>query len=188
MNKHIGAISIVGDAYCYGLAVDGKQVVYLNLAGPATSVEAVWARLAQGKSIMMNVEGRGYYEFRNYDERGLKRLESKIEGLGVYHLMLLHPQIAQTIYAEHGVTYQMWIENTPQCLAKFGAHIEALVDLPIFPEWHGLLYDLGRAQRLVTTVYSSFGGAEFRKINLDKAEWEAQISKALQAGRLKFPS
>src|SRR5512135_1428948 len=55
--KHIGNVSIVGDCFCFGLAVDytpeayRPYPVYLNLAGAATSVEGVWARLAQGKEI-----------------------------------------------------------------------------------------------------------------------------------------
>jgi hypothetical protein len=55
--KHIGNVNIVGDCFCFGLAVEytpdthRAYPIYLNIAGAATSVEGAWARLVQGKEI-----------------------------------------------------------------------------------------------------------------------------------------
>jgi hypothetical protein len=50
---YIGQITVVGECFCYRLALDGQQLAYLDVAGPATSVEAVWAKLGQGKETYL---------------------------------------------------------------------------------------------------------------------------------------
>ena len=53
---HIGQITGVGDAYLFGMALhpitdDRADTVYLNLAGPVTSVESVWANLTERRTV-----------------------------------------------------------------------------------------------------------------------------------------
>ena len=47
--SYCGHMNVVGDCSVFGAALYDNQPVYLDIAGPATSVEAVWAKLAQGK-------------------------------------------------------------------------------------------------------------------------------------------
>jgi len=47
--QYVGRMNVVGDCFVFGAALHDNRPVYLDIAGPATSVEAVWARLAQGK-------------------------------------------------------------------------------------------------------------------------------------------
>ena len=49
--QHTGQITGVGDASLFGLAQHGvnpdlTNTVYIHMAGPAKSVESVWARIA----------------------------------------------------------------------------------------------------------------------------------------------
>ena len=47
--SYAGRMNVVGDCFVFGAALHDNHPVYLDIAGPATSVEAVWAKLAQGK-------------------------------------------------------------------------------------------------------------------------------------------
>src|SRR5437868_186919 len=53
--SYVGRVNVVGDCYCLGVVVDRRPPtyknipVYISVAGPATSVEALWAKLSPGK-------------------------------------------------------------------------------------------------------------------------------------------
>jgi hypothetical protein len=86
--EHIGTITQVGNTQVFGLArcpvsQHRSDLVYLNLAGPATSVEAVWAQLAQKKPVIFQpkagskgifiqhggIEGRDGSSFARFQRR-----------------------------------------------------------------------------------------------------------------------
>src|SRR5688572_7967206 len=108
----IGQISVVGECFCYGAALDGQQLVYLDIAGPATSVEAVWAKLAQNKEcyVIPPTESGSKIILRSA-EGVLKRLQRKVEGIGIYHLLLLHRALVEPEYSEISTTYVFLIDK-----------------------------------------------------------------------------
>ena len=83
--QHVGQINQVGNTYLFGLAQhvvdeDRTDTVYLNLAGPVTSVEAVWAKLAE----------RGTVIARAGDSKGRYLRHG---GLGTRHQLLAPPDL-----------------------------------------------------------------------------------------------
>ncbi|NJL56375.1 hypothetical protein HC928_15255 [bacterium] len=100
---YVGQISVLGECFCFGAALDQTQ-------------------LAQGKPCSIQPpsgEGR------------LRRLERKIEGVGIYHLVLLHRSLVEPRDAERSVTY-LFLADKNQATAKLGAHVQQLVDLAVF--------------------------------------------------------
>ncbi len=122
--KYIGHVSIVGDCFCFGLAVEytlethGFYPIYLNLAGAATSVEAVWARLAQGKEITVVPLNRDSSAIHlTPPDKGLYvRLQRKIDGLGMDSLILMHRQLAQPSFTETDLAFLIALDDDQACL------------------------------------------------------------------------
>src|SRR3954465_2747058 len=89
----VGQVNVVGDCYCFGLSIDPRSTstipVYLDIAGPATSVEAAWAKLNQGKELVV-VRDQGSLYLQTGEKGAFKRFQRKIPGLSIDHLLLIH--------------------------------------------------------------------------------------------------
>ncbi len=183
---YIGQISVVGECFCYGAALDGPQLVYLDIAGAATSVEAVWARLAQGKECyLIPVDPTADKIVLRSEEGFLKRIQRKVEGIGIHHLLLLHQDLMEPTYAELSTTYLFLLDNL-QATALLGMHVQQLVDIAVFPDWSPYLVQQGRLEGLVAPI-RCYGGVKLWKLTLDKAAWQRLIRQGLARQQLHFP-
>jgi hypothetical protein len=186
--EYIGQVTVVGECFAFGCAIDGGQLVYLDVAGPATSVEAVWAKIAQGKEAAIIPPERDAQKIILRSEEGkLKRFERKVEGIGVYHLLLIHYDILEPTYAELSKTYLFLTADKDQTTAKLGAHITELVDIAVFPEWHKFLVQQGRMEGLLTPL-TCYGGANMFRVTMDKQSWERLICRGLQQQQIQLPT
>ena len=184
----IGQISVVGECFAFGTALDGQQLVYLDLAGPATSVEAVWAKLAQGKECYIIPPERDAQKIVLRSEEGkLKRFERKVEGIGIYHLLLVHRDIFEPQYAELSTTYLFLTSDKDQTTAKLGAHIAELVDIAVFPNWFPYLVQQGRVEGLLKPL-TCYGGVNMFRVTLDKDAWSRLICRGLQQRQIQLPN
>ena len=123
----------MGDCFVFGAALHDNHPVYLDIAGPATSVEAVWAKLAQGKEARI-VPDTGSSIVLQPPEPGLfARFQRKIDGLGIDHLLLVHKAITEPVYSELTTTY-MFFADKDQATAILGNHISRLVKVAVFPD------------------------------------------------------
>ena len=201
---YVGQISVVGECFCFGAALEGgvpaqsgggQQLTYLDLAGPATSVEAVWAKLAQSKECYVIPPERDAEKIALRSAEGkLKRFQRKVEGIGIYHLVLLHQDMLEPIYAEMTTTYIFLTDKAKapagfargQATAKLGAHVQELVDIAVFPAWFPYLVQQGRVERLLTPL-TCYGGVKLWKLTLDKSAWERVICRGLQQRTIRLP-
>jgi hypothetical protein len=193
---YVGQISVVGECFCFGAALDGgvpaqsgggQQLVYLDLAGPATSVEAVWAKLAQAKECYVIPPGHDAEKITLRSAEGkLKRLERKVEGIGIYHLLLVHCDIFEPQYAELSTTYIFLTTDKDQTTSKLGAHVQELVDIAVFPVWFPYLVQQGRVEGLITAL-TCYGGVKLWKLSLDKSAWERVVCRGLQQRVIRLP-
>lgn len=187
VQSYVGQITVVGECFCYGCAVDGQQLVYLDVAGPATSVEAVWAKLAQAKECYLLPPDHDAQKIvLRTDEGLLKRIQRKIEGIGIHHLLLLHQDLLNPTYAELSTTYLFLIDKT-QATAKLGSHIQQLVDIAVFPEWYAYLVQQGRLEGLITPL-TCYGGVNLWKLSLDKTCWQRLICRGVSQRSLILPN
>lgn len=184
---YIGQINVVGECFAFGAALDGQQLVYLDVAGPATSVEAVWAKLAQGKeTAIVPLERNTEKIVLRSAEGKLKRFERKVEGIGIYHLLLIHHDLLEPVYAELSTTYLFLTSHKDQTTAKLGAHIQALVDIAVFPQWFNYLVQQGRVESLLKPL-TCYGGVTMFRVTLDKAQWERLICRGLNQRSISLP-
>jgi hypothetical protein len=193
--EYIGLANVVGDCYCFGLAVHLKLPVYkyipvfLNVTGASSSVDALWAKLAQGKpsSIVRDTEPSIPLE---PDDKGLYvRYQKKVEGLGIDHLLLVHRDLAEPQYPtgiEPTTVYLLWTGDA-QGQAKLGEHVRHSVKVAVFDEWYAYLASEGRQHGLVKSL-TCYGGVNALSVTLDTARWTTLIIDGLQAGRIRLPA
>ncbi len=181
----IGRMNVVGDCFVFGAALHDNQPVYLDIAGPATSVEAVWAKLAQGKEARI-VPDTGSSIVLQPPEPGLfARFQRKLEGLAIDHLLLVHKAITEPVYSELTTTYMLFTEKD-QGTAVLGNHISRLVKVAVFPEWFSFLVQQRRQENLVQRC-TCYGGVQMWAVTLDSERWSRVIQNGLASGVITLP-
>ncbi len=191
--KHIGNVSIVGDCFCFGLAVEytpetyRPYPVYLNLAGAATSVEGVWARLAQGKEITIVPLQRDASAIYLYPpEKGLYvRLQRKIEGLGMDNLILLYKALAQPDFAADPFAFLIALDYRQACL-RLADYVSKTVKIAVFPAWGEYLRQRGYSAGLLTPR-TSYEGVDVWAVRVDGAAWSEVICDGLRKRVIALP-
>jgi len=183
--QYVGRMNVVGDCFVFGAALHDNRPVYLDIAGPATSVEAVWARLAQGKEARI-VPDTGPSIVLQPPEPGLfARFQRKIDGLGIDHLLLVHKAITEPLYSELSETF-LFFTGKDQATAILGNHISRLVKVAVFPAWFPYLDQQGRQDRLVERC-TCYGGVQVWAITLDRDAWTRAIQDGLASGDIALP-
>ena len=164
--------------------------VFVNVTGAASSVEALWAKLAQGKPALVIRDDGAPNLALEPDDKGLYvRFQKKIEGLGVDHLLLVHRALAEPDYPTDGTAtsiYSFWLDEA-QGTAKLGQHVRRAVKVAVFDQWFTYLNVEGRKTGLVKML-TCFGGVNAVEITLDSDRWTKVISKGLQSGQIKLPA
>jgi len=195
---YVGQVNVVGECFCFGLAHDYDREanrmfpVYLNLTGAATSVEAVWAKLAQGKHISISRKPQSV-TLEPLDKGDYVRFQRRIEGLRLEHLMLLQRSLAEPKYPTDGAARLYWLWPDDELgLRKFGEHLRRTVQTPVFEPWLKPLYDLGRKQGLIAPLPSypdqaGQSGIVVMKLFLNVPRWTELIQTALRRGEITLP-
>ncbi len=179
-----GRMNVVGDCFVFGAALHDNRPVYLDIAGPATSVEAVWARMAQGKETRI-VPDTGSSIALQPPEPGLfARFQRKLDGLAIDHLLLVHKAITEPVYSELTETF-MFFTGKEQATAILGDHISKLVKVAVFPAWFPYLVQQGRQDQLVQRC-TCYGGVQVWAIILDVMAWTRVIQNGLASGHIDF--
>jgi len=183
--QYCGRMNVVGDCFVFGAALHDKHPIYLGIAGPATSVEAVWARLAQGKEARI-VPDTGPSIVLQPPEPGLfTRFQRKIDGLGIDHLLLVHKSITEPEYSELTTTFMFFVDKE-QATAILGNHISRLVKVAVFPAWFSYLVQQGRQEQLVRRC-TCYGGVQVWAITLDVDAWTRVIQTGLASSSIALP-
>ncbi len=194
--EYVGLVNVVGDCYCFGLIQHLKGPTYqhipvfVNITGAASSVEALWAKLAQGKSALVIRERDEANLALEPDDKGMYvRFQKRLDSLGVDHLLLVHRALAEPEYPTDGsptLVYSFWL-NEAQGIGKLGEHVRKAVKVAVFGEWFGYLNAEGRKTGLVTAL-PGYGGVQAIGITLDPTRWTDLIAGGLKEGRLKLPA
>jgi hypothetical protein len=196
--SYIGRVNVVGDCYCFGVVVDRRPPtyknipIYISVAGPATSVEALWAKLSQGKETAVVPEDRSLASIYLEPNKGglYARYQKKIDWLGIDHLILLHEDLAEPKYPvageakDVGLTYILAVSEE-QHHAKLGEHVRKTVKVDVFETWFDYLYLEGRSRGLVRDCVGY--GLDACSVRLDASKWTETITTGLTAKRIQFP-
>jgi hypothetical protein len=178
-------MNVVGDCFVFGAALHDNRPVYLDIAGPATSVEAVWAKLSQGKEARI-VPDSGSSIVLQPPEPGLfTRFQRKLDGLAIDHLLLVHKAITEPEYNELTTTYLLMTAKD-QATAVLGDHISKLVKVAVFPEWYPYLVQQGRLDRQIQRCVC-YGGVDVWSLKLDIDAWTRIIQSGLASHSIVLP-
>ena len=197
---YVGRVNVVGDCYCLGVVVDRRPPsyksipVYISVVGPATSVEALWAKLSQGKETSVVPDDRQQPTIYLEPNKGglYTRYQKKIEALGVDHLVLVHEDMAEPCYpsaeddkADSATTYLLCTSDE-QRLAKLGEHVRKTVKVAVFDAWFEYLYQEGQKRGLVRECMGF--GVQAAAIRLDAVKWTGVITAGLAEQAIQFPA
>ena len=186
--SYVGQVNVVGDCYCFGavchLKAQTSLPVFLSVTGAASSVEALWARMAQGKVAAILRDNKQPSIPLEPEEKAMyTRIQKKVEGLGIDHLFLLHRELSEPEYPtgdQIGQLYMLWLNDTLG-IAKLGEHVRKTVKVAVFDEWFTHLHTAGRARGLVRPL-RCFGGVEAVQLLLHPMKWTALIADGLKRG------
>lgn len=191
--KHIGKIARVGDTHVFGLSrhvVDEHRTdtVYLNIAGPATSVEAVWAGIVEGRStVYTDLNGRHHYiQHRGIDGQDgtpYRRFQRRIDGLAVDHLILLDRRFLD-VDTDTEVS-DAFVFEAADMDRKVGHLVREMVNIAVFDEWFVPLLTIGRRERLVAPVLND--AHRVFHVRLDRTRWEHLIALGVEHRVLPWP-
>jgi hypothetical protein len=185
--QFVGRISVVGEALVFGLAFrpNGAQVAYLDLVGPRSSVEAVWARLLNTKreATWLRLESGKLVQLAF--SPGLKRYQTALEGIGQDNLTLVVEEEDQEEGADF--SYLLAWDGTPEPAALV-AGVKAISKLPVYLAWaeSGELLNVAFRHKLAVNCLA-YGGIELLALRRSAEDWEEAITQAKQAGQLKLP-
>ncbi len=195
--NYVGRVNVVGDCYCFGVVVDRRPPtyknipIYLSVAGPATSVEALWAKLSQGKDTSVVPDDTGSKAIYLEPNKGglYVRCQKKLDALGIDHLILVHTDMAEPRYPvagddqEPATTYLLCTSDTQRC-AKLGEHVRKTVKVAVFEDWFPYLHREGRARGLVRDCVGY--GVEGIAVMLSAPKWTSIITHGLTVADIQF--
>src|SRR5713101_5156078 len=150
--EYVGLANVVGDCTCFGLATHLKIPLYkyvpvfVNVTGASSSVEALWAKLVQGKATSIVRDHEASLPLEPDRMGQYVRFQKKIEGLGVDHLLLVHRDLTEPQYPtdnEATQAYSFWLSDA-QGEAKLGEHVRKTVKVAVFDQWFSYFHTEGR--------------------------------------------
>ncbi len=179
--------SITGQVYCYGYAVHEGVAVYLNMAGPRMAVEAIRAKLSKGDHVTLVPPDAPSIE-----------LSAGEGNTGMYHaylhylpearfasLILVHDAVITPNYGGKATTF-IFRTSDRQATAKLKHHVTNVVNVPVFEDWAGYLYDAGQRAMLIRKTRSA-GGIDLISVDLDIDAWTRLITGGLEQGVIRLP-
>lgn len=176
-----------GTVSAFGCVTFRDRVVYLDLAGAKTSVEAVWAQLSQGNTLrLVDIEQTKGIPLASNRKGAFARYQKQIIP-GLEHCVLIDRFISEPPYAEIGETF-IFHRDDKQAIEKLAEHLRSLICLPLFPAWHEYLWDYGRRNGLILPCLSVKNTLSLYRVDLNKKEWESVITSSLKKGWINLPT
>ena len=192
--KHIGSMTKVGDVKVFGLSqhvVDEtrKDTIYLNFAGPATAVDAIWASILESYTVSFTDRQGRHHAIRNTSDPGpdastpFVRYQRRIEHLAVDHVILLDRRFVE-VDTDAEVT-SAFVFDANNLAEKIGLQVREMVNLAVFDTWFEPLLAIGRRERLVAPVHNL--AHHVYHITLDRVRWEQLIALGVEKRDLPWP-
>lgn len=179
--------SVVANIFCYGYALDGDELIFLNMGGPRSGVEAIRAKLSKGDIVNL----------MRWDDPSIE-LTAGEGNTGVYtayinnmaearfvHCMLVHERLVHPNYNGNTKTYIIQMSEE-QAKAQLLHHVRETVKLPVFPHWIDYLWQAGQVAKLVRNTRAG-GGLTIKTIDLDVDAWGRLIQYGVSEKAIAIP-
>lgn len=182
---YVGCMNVVGECWVLGAALHHSTPVYLNIAGPATSVDAVWGKLAQGQETRI-IPDQGERILFQAPAAGLfHAFRRKIPTVGFENAIIVLKTMVNPPNAEVGYVYH--IHTDPIRTAQLiGQTVHQQVKVATFPTWYPDLLEAGSHAGLVGDC-TTYGGIQVKWVDLDATRWTLLIQTGLRTSQLHFP-
>jgi len=184
--------SITGQVYSYGFAVHQQVLVYLNFGGPRMAVEAIRAKLSKGEIISLVPSDAPALELSAGETDGKANTGMYTAYLNTLpeakftSAILVHDWLTQPNYLGKAIT-GLFRTSDEQAMAKLLYHVRQLVNIPVFEQWSGYLYQAGQTAGLVRKPSPQGGGIDLWIVELDESAWTRLVTGGLANGVIAFP-
>ena len=179
--------SITGQVWCYGWAVYEGTCIFVNMGGPRMAVEAIRAKMSKGDIVNLIPDDAPAIELTAgegntgmYTDYLHNMPEAKFTSLMLAHEMLVEPN-----YGGKSTTFIFHLSDE-QAMAQLKHHITELVNVPVFNNWSGYLWQAGQSAMLLRKTRSN-DCLKLWTVDLDVDSWTRIITGGLAKDIIHLP-
>jgi hypothetical protein len=183
---------ISGSVYCYGYATFDNVLVYLNMGGPRSSVEAIRAKLSKGQAVNLHPPDAPSIELAsdndadgNANTGRYTAFAQNISEARFMSMILLHEWITEPNFNGDSVTFIFRI-STEQAQAQLLDQVRKLVNVAVFDDWSEYLWQAGTNAMLVRPARSG-GAIDLLSVLLDSSAWTRLITGGIEQQVIVLP-
>jgi len=179
--------SVVANVFCYGYALDGDELIFLNMGGPRSGVEAIRAKLGKGDIVSLMQWDAPSIEFTAGEgNTGMYTAYlTNMQEARFVHCMLAHERLVTPNYNGNSKTYIIQI-NEAQAKRQMLHHVRETVRLPVFDHWINYLWEAGQAAKLIRNTRTG-GNLVIKTIDLDVDAWGRLIQYGISEKAITIP-
>jgi hypothetical protein len=179
--------SVVANVHCYGYATQAGALIYLNMGGPRSGVEAIRAKLAKGQAVNLVPDEGPSVELTPGD--GMTGMYTafinNMSEARFVSLILVHEAWIDPNYSGDATTYIMQTDEA-QAKGQLLHHVRELVSVPVFPEWVDYLWQAGQSAMLIRNCNAG-GGITLKSLALDATAWKRLITGGVANDIIHIP-
>jgi len=180
--------SVIANVFCYGYATHVGTLIYLNMGGPRSGVEAIRAKLAKGQTVNL-VPDEGPSVELTPGEGITGMYTAYINNLSearFVSMILVHENWIDPNYGGQATTYIMYLDDA-QAKRQLLHHIRELVSVPVFPQWIDYLWQAGQTAMLLRNCKTD-GGITLKALDLDAMAWKRIITGGVANDIIHIPN
>ena len=179
--------SVVANVHCYGYATQKGTLIYLNMGGPRSGVEAIRAKLAKGQAINLVPDDGPAVELTPGE--GMTGMYTafinNLSEARFVSMILVHEDWREPNYSGDATTYILRTADE-QAKGQLLHHVRELVSVPVFPEWADYLWQAGQHAMLIRNCNAG-GGITLKSLSLDATAWKRIITGGVANDIIHIP-
>lgn len=179
--------SVIANVFCYGYATHAGTLIYLNMGGPRSGVEAIRAKLAKGQAINLIPDDGPSVELTPGE--GITGMYTayinNMSEARFVSMILAHEHWVDPDYGGKATTYIMHLDDA-QAKGQLLHHIRELVSVPVFPQWIDYLWQAGQTAMLLRNCKVD-GGITLKSLDLDATAWKRIITGGVANDIIHIP-
>jgi hypothetical protein len=179
--------SVTADVFCYGYATDTGTLIYLNMGGPRSGVEAIRGKLSKAHPVNLVPDDAPAMELTPGEEQTGKytAILHNLSEARFMHCILVHEALIEPNYGGHATTYILQVSEA-QARGQLLHHVRETVGLPVFDGWCDYLWRAGQTAMLVRNCRTG-GGLTVKTVALDREAWTRLITGGVAEGLIAIP-
>jgi hypothetical protein len=178
---------MAGSVWCYGYATDAGTLIYLNIGGPRSGIEAVRGKLGNARPVNLLPDDAPAIELTpGENQKGTyTAILNNIREARFMHCILIHERLTAPDYSGKGTTYILQVDEE-QAKGQMLHHVRQTVNVPVFAAWTDYLWRAGQTAMLIRNCRTS-NSLVVRAVSLDKTGWRRLITGGLAGGIITLP-